>query len=347
MRRGPGPCGSRATPRGRGVSFVGASRQVRRDLVADRQHVDSGAGAVHRRFQRGFAIDPPVGPGCSRTGVAHDTGASRPHTRVGSRSGRRVAGPAARRRRRARRPGRATGSGRRRRTRSGRSRRARAGAGTTIRRRRTPAGPTRSTAAARRGGGCARSRAAGGAGAACPARTASGPRADPPHDREQQVDERQRQHGHRDEQGQKTGSVPSVLMKACGSALVVAVVAAAARIRPTTIEPESPMKILAGKKLCGRKPEARPGQRRGQQGRGGRGGRGILACPGGRRRRRRPGGDRRDAGGQPVQAVDEVHRVDRHTVSRMVTGMPGCCRRSGCRRRRRTADRPAAPRPAP
>ena len=38
----------------------------------------------------------------------------------------------------------------------------------------------------------------------------------------------------------------------------VAVIAAAESIRPTSIEPESPMKIRAGLKLCGRKPRQAP-----------------------------------------------------------------------------------------
>ena len=85
------------------------------------------------------------------------------------------------------------------------------------------------------------------------------PLAHPPHDREQQVDERDRQHGERDEQRQRpAAATPSASLNACGSALVVAVVAAADSISPTSIEPESPMKIRAGKKLCGRKPRQVP-----------------------------------------------------------------------------------------
>jgi hypothetical protein len=37
-----------------------------------------------------------------------------------------------------------------------------------------------------------------------------------------------------------------------------AVTADAARVRPISIEPESPMKIRAGEKLCGRKPRQAP-----------------------------------------------------------------------------------------
>ena len=46
--------------------------------------------------------------------------------------------------------------------------------------------------------------------------------------------------------------------KDCGSTPPVAVTAAAESIRPTSIEPESPMKIRAGLKLCGRKPRQAP-----------------------------------------------------------------------------------------
>ena len=46
---------------------------------------------------------------------------------------------------------------------------------------------------------------------------------------------------------------------------VDAVIAAAASISPISIEPESPMKIRAGEKLCGRKPRQAPGQHRGDQ----------------------------------------------------------------------------------
>ncbi len=54
--------------------------------------------------------------------------------------------------------------------------------------------------------------------------------------------------------GSASGKDPNALLNTCGSVLVVAVVAAADSMRPTSIDPESPMKIRAGEKLCGRKP---------------------------------------------------------------------------------------------
>ena len=48
------------------------------------------------------------------------------------------------------------------------------------------------------------------------------------------------------------------LLKDRGSTVVVAVIAAAESTSPTSIEPESPMKIRAGAKLCGRKPTHAP-----------------------------------------------------------------------------------------
>ena len=45
----------------------------------------------------------------------------------------------------------------------------------------------------------------------------------------------------------------------------VSVSAEPASTSPISIEPESPMKIRAGKKLCGRKPDAGPAQGRAQQ----------------------------------------------------------------------------------
>ena len=49
--------------------------------------------------------------------------------------------------------------------------------------------------------------------------------------------------------GSSRGSESTACPNAWVSALVVAVVAAAASISPTSIDPESPMKIRAGKKL--------------------------------------------------------------------------------------------------
>ena len=126
-------------------------------------------------------------------------------------------------------------------------------------RRRARAAPTRSRAAGPHAGGCGRARAAGGAGAACRARTATGPRTDPAQHREQQVDERHRQHRDRDQQRQRTAAASRAPpLKACGSAFVVAVAAAADSISPTSIDPESPMKMRAGEKLCGRNPRQVP-----------------------------------------------------------------------------------------
>ena len=48
------------------------------------------------------------------------------------------------------------------------------------------------------------------------------------------------------------------VMLAAAVIAVVAVVVAAASIRPTSMEPESPMKIRAGWKLCGRNPRQAP-----------------------------------------------------------------------------------------
>ena len=77
----------------------------------------------------------------------------------------------------------------------------------------------------------------------------------PPDHRQQQVDERQREHGQRTSSGRyERQEAPRAPLNACGSVVVVADVAAADSIRPSTIEPESPMNIRAGTKLCGRKP---------------------------------------------------------------------------------------------
>ena len=90
-----------------------------------------------------------------------------------------------------------------------------------------------------------------------------------------------------------------------------ALVVAAASINPISIEPESPMKIRAGLKLCGRKPRQAPASTAAMQRR--RVGRRVVADPlhqPDREQAGRGGRDQADAGGQPVEAVDEVHRVD-------------------------------------
>ena len=58
--------------------------------------------------------------------------------------------------------------------------------------------------------------------------------------------------------GRASGSRLAAESKDCGSTPPVAVTAAAESIRPTSIEPESPMKMRAGLKLCGRKPRQAP-----------------------------------------------------------------------------------------
>jgi hypothetical protein len=58
--------------------------------------------------------------------------------------------------------------------------------------------------------------------------------------------------------GSVSGSRDAAESKDCGSTRPVAVTAAAASMRPTSIDPESPMKMRAGLKLCGRKPRHAP-----------------------------------------------------------------------------------------
>ena len=58
--------------------------------------------------------------------------------------------------------------------------------------------------------------------------------------------------------GSASGSRVAAESNVCGSAWPVAETAAAESIRPTSMEPESPMKIRAGLKLCGRKPRHAP-----------------------------------------------------------------------------------------
>jgi hypothetical protein len=58
--------------------------------------------------------------------------------------------------------------------------------------------------------------------------------------------------------GRASGSRVAAESNVCGSACPVAETAAAESIRPTSIEPESPMKMRAGLKLCGRKPRHAP-----------------------------------------------------------------------------------------
>ena len=134
----------------------------------------------------------------------------------------------------------------------------------------------------------ARSPAAGGAGAACPARTATGrpgsggarpaagrraaPRA--PRAAAAAAGHRQR-------------VAPAQSANVCESAVLDAVTADAASSSPISIEPESPMKIRAGLKLCGRKPRHAPASTAVSSV----GARGVAVCPagpGGRRRRRTP-----------------------------------------------------------
>ena len=86
---------------------------------------------------------------------------------------------------------------------------------------------------------------------------------------------------------------------------------------PSSIEPESPMNIRAGKKLCGRTPMQAPAER------GHSSAAGWRATRRSRRRARRRGeerdrADRHHAGGQAVEAVDEVHRVPVPTMSSTV-----------------------------
>jgi hypothetical protein len=59
--------------------------------------------------------------------------------------------------------------------------------------------------------------------------------------------------------GRYIGSVSAgEFANVCESAVLDAVTADAARVSPISIEPESPMKIRAGEKLCGRKPRQAP-----------------------------------------------------------------------------------------
>ena len=58
--------------------------------------------------------------------------------------------------------------------------------------------------------------------------------------------------------GRASGSRVAAESNDCGSTPPVAVTAAAASMRPTSIDPESPMKIRAGLKLCGRNPRQAP-----------------------------------------------------------------------------------------
>jgi hypothetical protein len=58
--------------------------------------------------------------------------------------------------------------------------------------------------------------------------------------------------------GRVSGSRDAAESNDCGSTRPVAVTAAAASMRPTSMEPESPMKMRAGLKLCGRKPRQDP-----------------------------------------------------------------------------------------
>jgi hypothetical protein len=58
--------------------------------------------------------------------------------------------------------------------------------------------------------------------------------------------------------GRVSGSRVAAESKVCGSIWPVAVTAAADSMSPTSIEPESPMKMRAGLKLCGRKPRHAP-----------------------------------------------------------------------------------------
>ena len=58
--------------------------------------------------------------------------------------------------------------------------------------------------------------------------------------------------------GSASGSRLAAESKDCGSTPPVAVTAAAESSSPSSIEPESPMKMRAGLKLCGRKPRQEP-----------------------------------------------------------------------------------------
>ena len=49
-----------------------------------------------------------------------------------------------------------------------------------------------------------------------------------------------------------------LVWRIAGSICPVTTIAAAATVSPRNIAPESPMKIRAGKKLCGRKPRQTP-----------------------------------------------------------------------------------------
>ena len=90
-----------------------------------------------------------------------------------------------------------------------------------------------------------------------------------------------------------------------------ALVVAAASISPMSIEPESPMKMRAGLKLCGRKPRQAPASttasRAGEYADGS-----LPFCRTSpiANSRGRGGRDQADPCGEAVQAVDEVHRVD-------------------------------------
>ena len=89
-----------------------------------------------------------------------------------------------------------------------------------------------------------------------------------------------------------------------------AAVDAAASIRPISIEPESPMKIRARWKLCGRKPRHAPqGPRRSPQAVEQHVA-AVVAKQSDREDADRHRGDQTEAGGQPVEPVDEVHGAD-------------------------------------
>ena len=92
-------------------------------------------------------------------------------------------------------------------------------------------------------------------------------------------------------------------------------IVAAASSSPTSIEPESPMKIRAGLKLCGRKPTQAPTSTAvisvGASATSVVVDHGQVVAVGEEGQRR----DADDAGRQPVQAVDEVDRVDRSARS--------------------------------
>jgi hypothetical protein len=82
--------------------------------------------------------------------------------------------------------------------------------------------------------------------------------AGPADDGEDEVDEGDEEHRDRDQQRRASGSRLAAESKDCASTRPVALTAAADSMSPTSMDPESPMKIRAGLKLCGRKPRHAP-----------------------------------------------------------------------------------------